>query len=424
MLKTLKKAENQYIFRSFFIGLIFSILTKVISFIYTVIITKELSLNDYGIFRWLTTLLSYVTLIINMGFSIYFQTLLSENLYYIDKLISLQIFYRFTVSIFILILLAIFNILIESKFCKVAFLLSLHLVAHTIDFSWLLNFNNKSQINNIGEFIQTLFVLLIISIFYIIEKVELSIVAITFSVSTFINFISKIFLANDLRIHNYLIIILKHFKFYIKWCKSNLLVILKKSFIVNLSFIMITVYYNIDNLMIGIFRSKEEVAKYSIAYNYLLLSIIPTGIMYQSFQRYLLDNKLTKKAYIKYITCTTTLGLVIFLLLIIFHRPLILIPFGEKYIESVKILFWLSFDIIPCYLAGALANPINLYGYHKQYLLIVSSGAVFNVIGNFILIPIYGVYGAIFTTIFSEIIVAIGSGLFLINNRNQLWRDK
>ena len=83
---------------------------------------------------------------------------------------------------------------------------------------------------------------------------------------------------------------------------------------------------------------------------------------------------------------------------------------GQEYVESASVLLWLSIDIIPCYLAGAVSIPINLWGFHKEYLYIVSLAAITNIAGNFFFIPKYGINAAIATTILSEVLVfAVGA---------------
>ena len=86
---------------------------------------------------------------------------------------------------------------------------------------------------------------------------------------------------------------------------------------------------------------------------------------------------------------------------------MILIIYGSKFTESIPVLKSLSFNIFSCYLAGSFANPVNTWGYHKEYLYIVSGGALTNFIGNLIFIPIYGISAAAITTILSEVVVFI-----------------
>ena len=104
---------------------------------------------------------------------------------------------------------------------------------------------------------------------------------------------------------------------------------------------------------------------------------------------------------------TAFLGILVFIFMIIFKNIIVDIVYGKNYFESKKVLSFLIIDIIPCYLAGAFANPINTWGYYKDYLRIVTFGCFFNIVGNLILIPHYGINGAVFTTIMSECIVFV-----------------
>jgi O-antigen/teichoic acid export membrane protein len=99
------------------------------------------------------------------------------------------------------------------------------------------------------------------------------------------------------------------------------------------------------------------------------------------------------------------LSIIIFISLFVLSKYLILITYGEKYLESIPVLKLLSFNVLSSYAAGAFANSINVWGYHKDYLFIVSMGALTNFIGNLIFIPKYGITAAIATTIISELVV-------------------
>ncbi|MGB9763467.1 MAG: polysaccharide biosynthesis C-terminal domain-containing protein [Minisyncoccia bacterium] len=80
----------------------------------------------------------------------------------------------------------------------------------------------------------------------------------------------------------------------------------------------------------------------------------------------------------------------------------------------------ISFDVIPCYLAGAFANPINIWGDYKNYLIVVSVGAIINFILNLVLIPKYGINGAIISTILAEVFVFLTALIYWIKFRGKL----
>jgi len=183
---------------------------------------------------------------------------------------------------------------------------------------------------------------------------------------------------------------------------------------------MISIYYNLNSLMLGIFKTNTDVAIYSVAYAFILMAIMPTGMLYSVFSPKLSKNIYSKKVFKEYVFLTAILGIIVFVFLLLSYKYLILLAYGKKYFSSIEVLFYLSFNIIPCYLAGAFANPINLWGDYKKYLLIVSIGAIGNFIGNLIFIPLYGIRGAIFTTILSEVLVFFFAFMYWIKHKELL----
>ena len=76
--------------------------------------------------------------------------------------------------------------------------------------------------------------------------------------------------------------------------------------------------------------------------------------------------------------------------------------FGSEFTGAGNILRWLSISIFGICI-GMVFGHINLaINRQRQALWIYGSNAILSVIGYFIFIPRYGVYGAVGVTIFSE----------------------
>ncbi|AFZ66498.1 membrane protein involved in the export of O-antigen and teichoic acid [Deinococcus peraridilitoris DSM 19664] len=198
-----------------------------------------------------------------------------------------------------------------------------------------------------------------------------------------------------------------------KTSSAALIATLRQSVAISASFFMISIYYNADSLMLKYYLGSEAVGIYSAAYNILVLAIVPTTLLYQVFSPRLAQNPWSTDVLKKYAASTMALAIVVFVGVISLHSIVIHVVYGNQFAEASRVLMILSFNILSSYLAGALANPINMWGAHVVYLRIVAVGAVLNIALNLIAIPMLGINGAIFATIASEVAVAGGAALTL-----------
>jgi O-antigen/teichoic acid export membrane protein len=394
-----------------------NVVAKLIGFLATIIIAKVLSVNDYGVYKWYSVIIGYFILLINFGFDVYFYKLIFNKNFSLEKIIAIQLKSRviFGSLIYVVSVIAA-NYFIENFIYKILFfILSLQIIFYIFNIEILIKIKEKFIFLSIYTIIKSILNLLLV--FYFIKNQNDIIILSTIVI--FINFITVI--GHWFYIIQKFKISLKKILYYIGSLKFNYIIKhLKKSLVINLSFFMISIYYNLDSLMLGLFKTNSDVAIYSVAYAFILMAIMPTGMLYSAFSPKLSKNIYNKQVFFQYIVSTIILGVVIFVFLLFTYKYLILYTYGKKYEASIEILFYLSFNIIPCYLAGAFANPINLWGDYKKYLFIVSMGAIGNFIGNLIFIPLYGIKGAIFTTILSEVLVFIFAIRYWIKHKELL----
>lgn len=86
------------------------------------------------------------------------------------------------------------------------------------------------------------------------------------------------------------------------------------------------------------------------------------------------------------------------------------VPFylGNEYIEVTRVIYFLAPLIIITSLNSVLGVQLLLaLKMDKQYIQATVTGALLNIILNFIMIPMFGIYGACITSVVSEIVVFI-----------------
>jgi O-antigen/teichoic acid export membrane protein len=164
-----------------------------------------------------------------------------------------------------------------------------------------------------------------------------------------------------------------------------------------------------DRIILERYVEWAELGIYTVAFSLTNLISLFTQSLYKSIEPYIFNNiennnfksrfLEVRKAYL-FVISTVTLAFIVFI------NDFIQIFFDNKYIESSKF-------------SGTLAIGTLLFGFYliytpilialkKQKIIFSTSiiAAVLNVAINLILIPIIGVYGAIFSSIFSFFVIS------------------
>ena len=178
-----------------------------------------------------------------------------------------------------------------------------------------------------------------------------------------------------------------------------------------------TIYFKIDTVMLSIMKGDAVVGWYNAAYNIMegLAALVAGSISYTFFpimSRYYAEslNEKLKETYFKAFLLLFGAGLVISVFVTIFSDKIILILYGEEYLNSIialKILIWAFFIICISMISSTLLNSIG-----KQSIVAMGTGlgAVLNVILNLVLIPKYSYIGAAYATLITE---GVGFGIYL-----------
>jgi O-antigen/teichoic acid export membrane protein len=90
-------------------------------------------------------------------------------------------------------------------------------------------------------------------------------------------------------------------------------------------------------------------------------------------------------------------------------EPVILILFGEQYLDSVQILEILSWAIVPMF-AGLTVSYVVYSQNHliKRIPWVAGTGLLTALITSLVLIPYYGAEGAAYSVLISQVVAAAG----------------
>ena len=162
-----------------------------------------------------------------------------------------------------------------------------------------------------------------------------------------------------------------------------------------------------DKITIKIFSNLKELGLYSGAFRIVsVISVIQTG--FTSFWTPFIYERYSKNPddLVFYKKANDYLSLIFFLIgfSILATRNIIIILLGEKYYDSLFIVPMLIFVPIMYLISETTMMGIGFKKKSKYFLYISIIVAIFNIIGNILLVPKYGAKGAAISTGISYII--------------------
>jgi O-antigen/teichoic acid export membrane protein len=174
------------------------------------------------------------------------------------------------------------------------------------------------------------------------------------------------------------------------------------------------VFFTTDQIILGKLKGVEAVGYYSIATKIILILItFPSLFLASLFPQLALnviDKERLKNIFKKSILFILLMSFVLFVFILIFADFLPLL-FGQKYIPSIQLLKFLSLILLFLPLTNLFDN--FLFSINKQWqdFFITLFCAGLNVALNFLLIPQYSIFGAIYATLISQFINLILTSL-------------
>jgi len=388
-----KSVKKNYIY-----NLIYQIVAIILPFITTPYLSRVLGATNIGVYGYTLSISAYFILFGSLGIALYGQREIAYEQNNIKKysksfieILSLRII-TMTISLTLFYLIFCIN----GEFNNYFKILTLELIANTLDISWFFQGLEEFK-KTVGRnlIIKTISVILIF--IFVKTKNDLNIYFIIYTVSILIG---------NLSLWLYLpkFIALKYIK------KLNLKKHFKATLVLFIPQIAIQIYTILDKTMLGtIIVNKAEVGYYTQAEKMikLMLTIITslgTVMLPRIASSYAKGDSETIKIYI-----TRAFNLV-FLISIPMIVGIICISnvfvpwfFGKGYDKVIPIMIILT----PILLFIGMSNVIGMQYLlptkkQKEYTYSVIIGAIVNFLINLILIPRYGAIGAAIGTIIAE----------------------
>ena len=184
--------------------------------------------------------------------------------------------------------------------------------------------------------------------------------------------------------------------------------------------IFTSVYHYIDSVMLGAWGYLEETGLYNAAYRVIDISVVPAFLISLSFfpviskafsKKEKKENR--DKIFLSYLSILTILAIPLVMGGTAFAPQIIDFLYGAEYLASVLAFQILVIAVGIIYFSQPFYRALIAANLQKDIFLITFSGAVLNLILNFILIPKYTLYGAAASTLITYFLVFLLYLIFL-----------
>ena len=201
--------------------------------------------------------------------------------------------------------------------------------------------------------------------------------------------------------------------------------ILTPSLPIAASLFLIMINTNMDQLMLGVIRTDEEVGWYAAAYRLLTAALIPSQIIFQAFlpalSNVLGDATAMRARARDYVQALFAIGFPLAASALL--APDLIAIFGEAYAPAAPTLAMLLGGVALMYASGALGSTLLAWDKQRTHMKVVAGGAIANIALNLVLIPRFGIEGAATATLTSEALVLVGLGIVHFRLMRTLYWD-
>ena len=375
----------------------------------TVWLARYLGPEKFGVLNYIQSFIGIFVLFTNLGLDNLLVRDLVRSAYKENVLLGTAFIMRCISIIIILVLLYLCNVYIGND-DYISLLIFIMAIGYLLQPCAIIEYYYQAKVNSkntvIAYFIPTVFLLIALT-FLILINADLKYIVIAFT-------LYNVFIGLLL-----LIIYTKNNQSILSWQFNKFIAIgyIKEGWPLIISAAMVSIYINIDKIMIQEILGAVETGQYSAAAK---LSegwyFIPTIIVSSLFPAIINAKQTSEKHYYKRLQnlydLMVWLGLFVAIIISMLANDIIILLYGDTYSRASDVLVIHIWSGIFVFLGVASGKWMILEGYTKQYLYRTISGVILNVIANIVFIPMYGINGAAIATLIASIYVAIVFDVF------------
>lgn len=175
--------------------------------------------------------------------------------------------------------------------------------------------------------------------------------------------------------------------------------------------VTILLYNNFDAVLLGIIYDAEAVGLYRTAYNLMMVAValldLLDTISFPIIARTIDQPERACQVSEEFLCIAVWAGGLFSALGWGLGRHIIALFFGPAFVAAGEIFEWLSLNVVLIFFNVAYNRPLQAWGEQVRALRNNIFGSLVNVSANLLLIPLIGLWGAVITTLLSEIVVMI-----------------
>ena len=380
------------------------VITSICAFFWTIAIARYLGVNDYGILSFAISFTVLLGMGTDIGMSTFATREISKDRSKTHKFINNVLPFKIILSIALFIVTAL--ILILLGYNKLTIEVALIISIETI-FICMIKFiggvfqaYENQKINSIGEMIAAI-LLLIFTFIVIMFDWGLIGVALSYALAYLIFLLHMIFNMNKS-------FGIPKFEWDFKFWKETAI----KSIPFGLSIFFYTVYFSIDIVMIQMMAGDYATGLYNSAYKivsvFAAFYVIYQYVIFPLMSKLYAENtdllKLSFEQAFKYsllILLPISIG-------VYFYSPYIInLIYSSQYAlasPAMQILIW---TVVFLFINGVATSLLNSIGKEVSVTKIYLVAAIFNIVLNYLTIPVWSYIGASVTTVLSEILILV-----------------
>ncbi|MCF6297790.1 MAG: flippase [Flavobacteriaceae bacterium] len=395
---------------------VFKIIGLILAYLVLIIITKKFGSEAFGRYSIVITVAQIIVIIFTFGFPSVLIKLLNDKNHFDEKLKSdflIKIIrVTFISSLFVsislyfisdIISINVFNDNLLSQYFKLLSLFIVPLMLHEVLLNYFRGLNDFKKYNIFLFVLPPLFFIIIFYLLNLNQYHEITTIK-SYGFGISLVFVIEFILYKQLKFSN------------LKKCDAKK--IFKLSFPMMISGAILFLLNWTDVFMLGAMVTSKEVGIYNLAFKIasvglLIIIVINVVIGSKISELYNKNDLAALKNTINKSTQLITVLTVPLIFLIIYFSEEILGFFGDDFIEGKITLILLSLGVLINAISGNVDQVLNMTNNQSVMKNITIFTLFVNVILNLILIPIYGMNGAAFASLISNIFLNLVSIYFI-----------
>tara|TARA_E500000178_G_scaffold352715_1_gene416766 strand:+ start:2005 stop:3261 length:1257 start_codon:yes stop_codon:yes gene_type:complete len=368
-----------------------------LNFLLFIFLARYLGPTEFGILNYLLALVFLFTSVSSLGINPVLTNILIKNKRKTNNnIISNSYILRFFSSLFGYLIFILFIIFLhgENFYLNYSIIIGLSIIIKSYEV--LFSYFEAKSLSKYIVISQTISLVIVFSliVFFLYLGLDIKYIYYCFLVDSLIILV----LIN-------IFFFIKERNFLFKLDFKKIYKIICKSFPVLLSIVSVVIYMRIDQVMINLLLSENDVGIYSVSVRIVeMFHFIPKIIMV-SYLPILLISKNYNFELIKINSLLFKLSILVIFFIIILSKYITPILFGEIYTESVLTTILLSLSLIFVFIGVVNEHWYISKNLQKYYALNVFIGAITNIILNYFLIASFGISGAAYSTILTYLFI-------------------